>query len=123
MSVGPIPGADAGGAGDRVGGGDEGIGAVVEVEQGRLGALEEDRAAVVERLPAEPGGVGDVGLEPVAVAGELLGHRVQVQARVGRLGDRLVGSLAAALACLLAQFAALHREFAQRLLLGLQRRA
>ena len=68
MSVGPIAGADGGRAGDRVGGGDEGIGAVVEVEQGRLGALEEHRAAGVERVPAEPRGVGDVGLEPVAVA-------------------------------------------------------
>ena len=52
----------------------------------------------------------------------LLGHRVQVEARVGRLGDRLVGALARALAGLLAQLAPLHRELAQRLLLGLQRR-
>ena len=46
---------------------------------------------------------------------------MQVEARVGRLGDRLVGPLARPLAGLLAQLAPLHREFAQRLLLGLQR--
>ena len=91
---GPDAGADAGGAGDRVRGGDEGIGAVVEVEQRRLGALEDHRAAAVERLPAEPRGVGDVGLEPVAEADVLLGHRVQVEAGVGRVVDRLLDRLA-----------------------------
>ena len=45
-------GADAGRAGDRVGGGDERIGAVVDVEQRALGALEEDVAAGVERGPS-----------------------------------------------------------------------
>ncbi len=82
MSVGPTPAPTHGGAGDRVGGGDEGIGAVVEVEQGRLGALEDHRLAAVERVPAELRGVGDVGLEPVAEVDVFLDHRVQVEARV-----------------------------------------
>ena len=91
----PDAGADRRRAGDRVRGGDERIGAVVEVEQGRLGALEDDRLAGVERVPAEPRGVGDVGLEPVAEADVLLDHRVQVEARVRRVVHRLVGRLAA----------------------------
>ena len=36
---GPDPGADAGTAGSRVRGGDEGIGPMVQVEEGGLGAL------------------------------------------------------------------------------------
>ena len=75
-------GADACRAGDRVRGGDEGIGAVVEIEQRPLRALEEHRPAGVERVPAELGGVGDVVLEAVAVGDVLLGHRVQVELRV-----------------------------------------
>ncbi len=75
-------GADAGGAGDRVRRGDEGIGAVVEVEHRRLGALEEHGLLAVERVPAEPGGVGDVRLEAVPVGEALLGHRVQVEVAV-----------------------------------------
>ena len=67
-------------------------------------------------------GVGDVGLEPVAVVDVFLDHRVQVEARVR---DAAVDprSRLRVLAGLLAQFAPLHREFAQRLLLGLQRGA
>ena len=94
---------------------------MVEVEQGRLGALEDHRLAAVERLPAEAGGVGDVGLEPVAEVDVFLDHRVQVEARVGDPGaalDRL-----RLLAGLLQLLAPLHRELAQRLLLGLQRGA
>ena len=40
--------------------------------------------AVVERLPGEPRGVGDVLLDPVAVGEVVLGHRLQVE--LGRLG-------------------------------------
>jgi hypothetical protein len=96
---------------------------VVEVEQGGLGALEDHRLVAVERFPAEPRRVGDVRLQAVPVADVLLGHRVQVEARVGGVADRLPGGLAVALSRLLAQLAALHREFAQRLLLAGQRRA
>ena len=42
--------------------------------------------AGVERVPAEPRGVGDVRLEAVAEAQVLLGHRVEVQLRVA--GER-----------------------------------
>ena len=64
------PDADAGGGagGDRVRGGDERIGAVVEVEQGRLGALEEDVLAVVEGLVDEQRGVADDRPQPLRVA-------------------------------------------------------
>ena len=77
-------GADAGRAGDGVRRGDERIRAVVEVEQGRLGALEQDLLTGVERLPAEAGGVGDVRLEPVPHPQVLLGHRMEVEPRVAR---------------------------------------
>ena len=93
---------------------------MVEVEQGRLGALEEDRAAAVERVPAEAGGVGDVRLEAVAEADVFLGHRVQVEAGIRRVLGRTAG-VVRLLAGLAAQFAPPHREFAQRLLLGRQR--
>ena len=96
MSAGPTPAPTQAAPGDRVRRGDEGIGAVVEVEQRPLGALEDHGPAGVERLPAEVRGVGDERLEPVAVAQVLLGHRVEVEPRV--LGER-----------------------AQHLLLGLQR--
>ena len=45
IAFGPMPAADAGGAGERVRGGDERIGAVVDVEHRPLGALEDHRAA------------------------------------------------------------------------------
>ncbi len=74
--------ADAGRARDRVRGGDEGIGAVVEVEEDALRPLEEDLLAGVQRVPAELCGVGDVRLQAVAVGHVLLGHRVQIERRV-----------------------------------------
>jgi hypothetical protein len=70
---------------------------VVEIEQRALGALEDHRAAGVERVPAQVRGIGDVRLEPVPVTKVFLGHRVQVELRVAR-------------------------ERAQQLLLGLERR-
>ena len=114
-------GADGRRAGDRVGGGDEGIGAVVEVEQRRLGALEDHRLAGVERVPAQARGVGDVRLQPVAVADVFLDHAVDVEPRVGHAGRRL-GDRLRFLAGFLADLAPLHGELPQRLLLGLQRR-
>ena len=45
--------------------------------------------AVVQVLPGEPRGVGDVLLDPVAVGQVVLGHRLQVELR--RLGERAQG--------------------------------
>ena len=69
-------------AGNRIRGGDEGIGAVVEVEKGGLGTLEEDEAVRVKRIPADLGRVGDMRLEAVAVALVLLGDGMKVELRV-----------------------------------------
>ena len=92
-------GADARGAGHRVRRGHEGIRAVVDVEHRRLGALEDNPAAVVERAVGERRGVGDVALEPVPEGEVLLGHRLEVQPRVAGEGRRLsrLGSSAAAI--------------------------
>ena len=51
-------------AGDRVRRGHVGIGAVVEVEEGGLRALEQDVLAGLQGVVHEPDGVGDVGREP-----------------------------------------------------------
>ena len=59
---------------------------MVDVEQRALRALEDDVAALVEVLPGQPRGVGDVLLDPVAVGEVVLGHRLQVE--VGRLRVR-----------------------------------
>ena len=75
-------GADARRAGDRVRRRDERIGAVVQVEERGLGALEEDEPVGVEHVPADLCGVGDVRLEAVAVALVLLRDRVEVEPRV-----------------------------------------
>src|ERR1017187_10606227 len=56
---GPDPRADAGTTGSGVRGGDEGIGPVVEVEEGGLGAFEHDLLAGVECLVHEPYGITD----------------------------------------------------------------
>ncbi len=96
---------------------------MVEVEEGRLGALEDHRLLAIERVPAELRGVGDVGLEPVAVVDVLLDHRVEVGTRIDHAAHRPLGRGLRLVARFLAQFAPLHRQFAQRLLLGLQRGA
>src|SRR5580698_6503016 len=57
--VGP-GGADTGAARGRVRRGDERIGAVIDVEQRTLRALEEHGRALVERLAEDQAGVGDV---------------------------------------------------------------
>ena len=75
-------GADACRARQRVGGGHERIGAVVDVEHRALRALEDHLLAVVEHLPHQLGGVRDVLLEAVAEGEVFLGHRVQVERRV-----------------------------------------
>ena len=85
---------------------------MVEVQQCRLGTLEDHFVAGVELVPAEPGGVGDERFESVAVAQVLLGDRVQVQSVVDldllvRLG-------------FLVQLAPAHGQFLKRLLLVLE---
>ncbi len=55
-------------AGGRARGRDEGIGAVIEVQHGALGALEEQRGARVDPARQEERGVRDVGREPARVA-------------------------------------------------------
>ena len=54
---------------------------MVDVEQRALRALEDDVAVAVEHVPGEPGRVGDVLLDPVAVGEVVLGHRLQVELR------------------------------------------
>ena len=82
MSRGPTPAPMQAAPADRVRRGHEWIGAVVEVEHGALGPLEEDSAVGVECLPAELCGVGDVRLEAVPVGEIGLDHRVQVELRI-----------------------------------------
>ena len=61
--AGPDPGARAGAAGHRVGRGHVGIGAVVEVEERGLGALEQHVLPGLERLVHQVDRVGHVGLD------------------------------------------------------------
>ena len=64
--------ADRGAACRRVRAGHVGVGAVVDVEQRALAALEQDRLAALERLVEQQAGVGD----PVGEAAPVLQHRV-----------------------------------------------
>ena len=59
----PEPRAGAGAAGHRVGGGDEGVGPVVEVEEGGLGALEQHLAALVHGVVDHAHRVAHHGLD------------------------------------------------------------
>ena len=79
MRVGPTPIAGAGGAGDRVGAGDERIRAEVDVEERALGALEEHVLVLVEGGVHEQARVADEGLHALAVAEELVGDLVGVE--------------------------------------------
>ena len=72
----PRTGAGAGRGG--AGGGDERVGAVVDVEQGRLTGLEQDRLALVERFVEQQPGVDDHGTQPVGVLLELVEHLVDL---------------------------------------------
>src|SRR5207253_1673050 len=76
---------DAGRTGDRVGRGDERIGAVVDVEHSPLCSLEYDGPAGSQRVVAELRRVGDVGLQAMTEGDVLLGHGVQVERRVLRM--------------------------------------
>ena len=70
---------DAGSAGDRVRGRDVGVGAVVEVEQGALGALKQDVLAGPGRLVDRADAVDDVGGQALAVGGVLGDHRLAIE--------------------------------------------
>ena len=72
-------GADAGPAGDRVGGGDVGVGAVVEVEQGALGALKQDVFAGPRCLVDRADAVDHVGGQALAVGGVFGDHRLAIE--------------------------------------------
>ena len=87
--LGANPCADARGTRHGVRRRDERIGAVVDVEERALGALEDHQAIAVERLPDDLRGVRDVLLEPVAERAVLLGHGMQVER--GVLGVRPQG--------------------------------
>ena len=73
-----MPDADGRAAGGRVGRRHERIGAVVDVEQRALRALEQHPLAGVERLAEQQPGVGDAVLEPLGVRDVLLDHLVDV---------------------------------------------
>ena len=84
-----VPGADpragTGPAGHRVGGGHEGIGAVVEVEEGGLGPLEEHVGTPVEGIVEQADGVGHHRGHP---GGQLV--EVEGADLVGRQGEAVV---------------------------------
>ena len=88
----------AGTAGRRVGRRDEGIGAVVDVEQRRLAALEQHRLAGVQRLAEDEHRVGDHRPQPLRVGQELLDHLVdRDRAAVVDLHEQVVLQLEGAL--------------------------
>src|SRR5436190_23377581 len=60
-------GPDAGAARGGGGGGDERVGAVVHVEHGGLGALQQHHLALVQRPAQDQAGVGHVGTQPFGV--------------------------------------------------------
>lgn len=83
--------ARAGAARGRVGGGDEGVRAVVDVQQRALAALEEDDLVVVDGPVEDQGGVGDIALDLVRVAQQLLHDLLRGdRAAVVELGEDLV---------------------------------
>ena len=84
-------GADADAAGHRVAARHERVGAVVDVEHGGLGALEQDGLALVQRLVEQQRGVADHRPQPLDVRQELLDDRLGLDgAAVVDLGQHLV---------------------------------
>ena len=76
---GSYPRTDAGPPGDGIGGGDIGIGAVVEIQQGALGTLEKNVLAGPGRLVNRAGAIDHVGGQSGAVAGVFGNHGVGIQ--------------------------------------------
>ncbi len=74
-----MPGSDGRAARRRVRAGDEGVGAVVDVEQGALRTLEEHGLARLERLVEQQPGVGDPVGEAAAVGEDGVDHLVHVE--------------------------------------------
>ncbi len=84
-------GAGAGAARGRVRGGDEGVRAVVDVEERALAALEEDHLVLLQGLVQDQDRVGDVRAELLGVGQQLLDHLVHGdRAPVVQLGEDLV---------------------------------
>lgn len=79
-AAGADAGAGAGAAGRRVGAGDEGIRAVVEVEHGRLGAFKEDLLAFLDVQVGRVVRILDVLADLVGVAQIFLEHRIVIEA-------------------------------------------
>ena len=73
------PGPDAGAGGDRVGGGDVRVGAVVDVEVVRLGALEQHDLVPVQGVVEHPADVDDVRPDPLGVGEQVLGDLDRVE--------------------------------------------
>ena len=102
---GPMPEPEAAAAGHGVGGGDERVGAVVDVEHGALGALEQDAAAGALQLgQAQPDRLGEgqqlgrqggeLGQQRLAVDlldAEAAAQRVVVEQQLVDLGRQGVG--------------------------------
>ena len=82
MSRGPMPEPVHAPPGDGVRGGHEGVGPVVEVEERRLGALEEHVAPRGELVVEEPDGVGDHRRDP---------RRVLVEVRAPAISSADIG--------------------------------
>ena len=87
---------DAGSRGDAQGGavraGDIGEGAVIDVEQTGIGALEEDGLVIPDRFVKRVHGVVDVGLEPLA-------HLEQGRRRIGIQRGGVESERASSFAC------------------------
>ncbi len=85
MAAGTDAGPGAGSAGHRVGRGDEGVGAVVEVEEGGLGPLEQHVGAPLQGLVEETDRVGHHRGDPGGQLAEVVGADL-----VGRQGQAVV---------------------------------
>ena len=89
-----LAGAGAGAAGGRVRRRDVGVGAVVEVEEGGLGALEEDVCSGGEFIVEEVDGVGQVRTEAFAEGAELGDDGVDIERVAAGFGNDDVLGLA-----------------------------
>ena len=85
------PHTGAGAPGDRVGAGDVGVGAVVDVEHRSLGPFEQDLFPRLQISPDHLGRIGDVGHQPVAITLQIGFHLPSIgHLHSHRFEDRLV---------------------------------